>query len=163
MTYQIKYGKGRFPIRQKREDGTYGCRGCGGDIPKNRQTWCSRGCAGRFHPSQVIASVERRDKGVCQLCGFDCAAAKREWRKAVMDLGYSYEPCIAPMKVPRPPRAEYDHIIPFSEGGMTVLENMRTLCSLCHRKVTAEFAAKRAAGRRRAGGTCGETLTIDLQ
>jgi len=34
---------------------------------------------------------------------------------------------------------EYDHIIPFCEGGLTILENMRTLCTPCHKKRTAEW------------------------
>lgn len=34
---------------------------------------------------------------------------------------------------------EMDHIIPFSEGGLTVLENVRTLCILCHKKRTKKW------------------------
>lgn len=64
--------------------------------------------------------VRQRDKHVCQSCKLDI--------KATMSL-----------------REEYDHIIPFSEGGLTVLENMRTLCSPCHNQRTREWKkAKRA-------------------
>ena len=37
---------------------------------------------------------------------------------------------------------EMDHIIPFSEGGLTVIENVRTLCALCHKKRTQQWRAK---------------------
>jgi 5-methylcytosine-specific restriction endonuclease McrA len=37
----------------------------------------------------------------------------------------------------KPKKPEYDHIVPFSEGGLTVLENMRTLCRPCHKARTA--------------------------
>ena len=38
-------------------------------------------------------------------------------------------------------RLEADHIKPFSEGGITHLSNMRTLCSKCHKKRTAFWRA----------------------
>jgi hypothetical protein len=31
---------------------------------------------------------------------------------------------------------QMDHIMPFSEGGLTVIENVQTLCVLCHKKKT---------------------------
>lgn len=34
---------------------------------------------------------------------------------------------------------EMDHIIPYSEGGLTVLENVRTLCVVCHKKRTKKW------------------------
>lgn len=42
-----------------------------------------------------------------------------------------------------------DHIVPVVEGGGECdLENFRTLCHPCHKQVTAELAARRAAERR---------------
>jgi 5-methylcytosine-specific restriction endonuclease McrA len=46
------------------------------------------------------------------------------------------------------PRPEFDHIVPFCEGGLTVLENMRTLCHDCHTKRTADWHKERAEKRR---------------
>lgn len=34
---------------------------------------------------------------------------------------------------------EMDHVLPYSEGGLTVLENVRTLCVLCHKKRTKKW------------------------
>lgn len=46
---------------------------------------------------------------------------------------------------------DIDHIVPVVQGGgSSGPENLRTLCLACHRKVTAELAAKRAAARRAA-------------
>lgn len=42
-----------------------------------------------------------------------------------------------------------DHIVPVVEGGgQCDLSNYRTLCHPCHKRVTAELAARRAAARR---------------
>lgn len=42
-----------------------------------------------------------------------------------------------------------DHIVPVVEGGgLCGLENYRTLCHPCHKRVTAELAARRAEQRR---------------
>lgn len=38
---------------------------------------------------------------------------------------------------------DMDHIIPYSEGGLTILENVRTLCCPCHKKRTAEWRRNR--------------------
>jgi hypothetical protein len=41
---------------------------------------------------------------------------------------------------------EMDHVIPFSEGGITILENVRTLCYLCHKKRTKQWHSERKKG-----------------
>lgn len=132
MSFEIKYNRSRFPAQQRREDGTMGCRGCGEPIPKGRHSWCSNPCVERWHPFFVLDAVKKRDKGICQACGFDTAAREKN-RFGGMSL------------VRRP---EYDHIKPFSEGGLTVVENMRTLCHPCHREVTKSWHGARAAARR---------------
>ncbi len=145
--HNVTYDRARFPKRQKRADGTWGCRGCGGEIPKGRKTWCSHKCVKTYEPASVLIAVRARDKDVCQLCGFDCAKAKREWRKLLFELGLQEHWYWRKEMPPRPPNPEYDHITPFSEGGLTILENMRTLCAPCHRKVTREWRAKRVKRR----------------
>lgn len=150
--FRIIYGRGRFPIRQRREDGTWGCRGCGSAIPKGRLTWCSTACKKRFEPSFVISAVRHRDNGICQRCGFDCAGALKDWQREYWKKQSWTER--QEMRLNKPPAAEYDHIVPFSEGGLTVLENMRTLCGSCHHAVTKEWRQRKrlpAASERCAG------------
>ena len=43
---------------------------------------------------------------------------------------------------------EADHVVPLVEGGPHTLANMRTLCVPCHKRATAELAARRAAVRK---------------
>ena len=140
--FKIKYDRNRFPIRQRREDGTLGCRGCGAAIPKGRKTWCSKACVDRYDPFRVLVAVRKRDGDVCQLCGLDCRKAKAHWLRQ-KPSHYTRDTTWDEWRWKKPPAAEYDHILPFSEGGLTVLENMRTLCAHCHRAVTAAWRKKR--------------------
>jgi len=43
---------------------------------------------------------------------------------------------------------EADHAVALVEGGLNVIENVRTLCLRCHRRETAALAARRALGDR---------------
>jgi 5-methylcytosine-specific restriction protein A len=45
------------------------------------------------------------------------------------------------------PDGECDHIIPESQGGKTVIDNLQWLCCVCHRDKTAREAAA-AQGRK---------------
>ena len=84
------------------------CRGCQTAVPKGRQTWCSNTCYARHYWPIVCREVFKRDAGICQICFVKVA------------------------------RWECDHIVPFSEGGLSVVENCRVLCVPCHKKRTAE-------------------------
>lgn len=155
--------KNRYPKLIYR-DGKPICRGCGGSIPKGRQTWCSAKCYDDFCPQRVIYFVKQRDKGICQLCGIDTKAETKAWEqrkpqapryhdvwnKWPYDIqGFQNTPeYIAFRKALKTwkaesPKPEYDHIKPFSEGGPTTLENMRTLCAKCHRTRTHDWHSKR--------------------
>jgi 5-methylcytosine-specific restriction endonuclease McrA len=87
-------------------------------------------------------AVARRDKGICQLCHLDINEAILAWRKEEPDRWKDFKEWSHWRRLE--PKVEYDHIIPFCEGGLTVLENMRTLCVQCHRKVTREFRKRRS-------------------
>jgi len=141
----IIYGRGRYPKLIAPRI----CRGCHAPVPKNRQTWCSKECYEKYEPASVKRAVIRRDKGICQLCGLDITAAHSEWRKNEPEKWTNGTDNWIARKTWRrnEPKPKYDHIIPFCEGGLTILENMRTLCAECHKKVTAEFRKRRAKAR----------------
>jgi len=142
-----EYDNCRYPRLKKDGEGKNLCRGCHGAITDpRRRTWCSRECLEKYHPMFVMRAVIKRDKFICQKCGLDIKKAGAEWKEKRVSWFDDKEGYKAHKRLN--PKAEYDHIIPFSEGGHTVLENMRTLCRSCHAKVTAEYAAKRAAKRK---------------
>lgn len=84
-----------------------------GDSSKNisfddKNTNTSRNPKGKREPSwQLRFIVMRRDNFKCKLCG----------RTPANDPGVELH---------------IDHITPWSRGGMTVLENLQTLCSVCN-------------------------------
>jgi hypothetical protein len=134
----------RYP-EIKKVDGKILCRGCGKDVPKGRQTWCSNECYDTKCPARVIFAVRNRDKGICQICHIE-TVGKRDplWRWLPNE---SFDNHFARIKELKARRPEYDHIIPFSEGGETIAENMRTLCYACHKKRTSEWQKQRAQKR----------------
>ena len=139
MPYCVKYDRTRFPVQTRNADGKGLCRGCG-ELPKPPKTaWCSAACRERYHPSYVMSAVRARDKDVCAECRGDFSNSKRVW------WGQTWN---ERMEASSRPIAEYDHIVPFSEGGLTVLENIRTLCTTCHAKRTADWYAERAKARK---------------
>ena len=136
------YGRRRYPQQPAKRM----CRGCGKPVPSNRQTWCSNECYHKFDPMHVKWAVDERDARVCKLCGMDMKKEETNWLAKQPDRNKDWLEWCRWKKLR--PVVEYDHIIPFCEGGLTVLENMRTLCVPCHRKVTKEFRARRAKARK---------------
>ena len=61
---------------------------------------------GRYIPRDVMFKIVRRDNHICQVC-------------------HTYVP---------DNQVEFDHIIPFSKGGATTVDNLRLLCRACNRK-----------------------------
>lgn len=172
------YGKrSRFPLQV----GHKKCRGCHGDVPRGRLTWCSNECWNRYEPSRVRYFCRLRDSGICCECGVDTEKEKRKfrlepngvdsshkrfWKNHVFDrmrfdwavkiyLKRKYQLITATKNRREKLSAlgwpkyrsrdwwEMDHIIPFSEGGLTVIENVRTLCCVCHKKRTKKWHKER--------------------
>ena len=89
-----------------------------------------------------------RDQGICALCKMNTMALRDAIMKlhedlrseVVLALGYDLR---------RKRWWDADHVVPMSFGGAgTGLENLRTLCLPCHRKVTTAQARKAALARR---------------
>ena len=96
-------------------------------------------------PSWLRRKVEQRDQGICAGCNMDTWKARRvaEWAvKYFLELGsweWDGRPLLWQMGLPasfavRP--YEIDHIHPISLGGQNVIDNLRTLCRICHQKHT---------------------------
>lgn len=164
-----------LPAIRRDPDGRQVCRWCGAAIPSMRRSWCSQACVDQYGvrawPAHARRMVERRDHGICCLCGVDCLAWKRAYEvererlrgilRAVPagdhDLydRYRDESDLVRTRwqaLRLPPHTwEADHIVPVVDGGGGCgLEGLRTLCLACHRRQTAALRARLALGRRTA-------------
>ena len=149
------------------------CRWCGEQVTPPRRSWCGDSCVQAYlavsDPKTLRKSVLDRDAGVCGLCGRNCVeleARIKAWlgvppyseefpiKKAYMAKcrllarlgisdGSSWRPTIRSLW-------QADHILPVCEGGGECgLENLRTLCSPCHKKETKALAKRRAEAKRK--------------
>lgn len=154
----LSWKEATTPRRFDKQLGKWICRGCQRPIERpGKQSWCSRECEERTLIKcglGVRYQVERRDHGVCAICGVDTIWLRELWKyhlrdamphREWMDLGRMLSGLM------RPSREwwDADHIRPVVEGGGGCgLDNLRTLCVPCHKADTAALAAKRAAERR---------------
>lgn len=140
------------------------CVWCGAELTGRKQHWCSQECVDQYRSMSdwtlIRRHVERRDHGVCALCGCDTFKVQRVVRWAIRisygsarvyrlhhdgvdevlrDLGFDTH---------GDSLWHADHIVPRVEGGTHELENIRTLCHPCHKAETAALAARRAQARR---------------
>lgn len=126
--------KPRYPPLERGPDGKYVCRGCGGAIPPNRETWCSKKCYQEHCPQEAISIVKQRDKEVCQKCGWNYREEVKKWRGSEAAFLYRRQWWEA-----KPTKPEYHHVIPFSEGGSHAADNIMTLCHGCHAAETGAW------------------------
>ncbi len=128
------------------------------------------------HSGHARAAVYKRDRGVCAICGCDASKEYKAWKAhhaeaerlvrwfvnrevfgkvdwaEVKKLRSALSKRLVPNNPGWSPRRstgwDMDHIVPVVKGGGSCgLENLRTLCSPCHRRCTARLAAERAAER----------------
>jgi 5-methylcytosine-specific restriction protein A len=138
------------------ENGKRPCRGCGGALPPRRSRWCGDACMERAYmalSTHARRRVFERDRGVCALCGCDTDFLRRiGWvlrRRDDVEAMWLVRQAWGQERTPWGvwsglPQWEADHIVPLVMGGTNDLENYRTLCIPCHRRVTAELARARS-------------------
>lgn len=168
---------------EKGPNGRNLCRNCRNEVQARRQTFCSDECVHewklRTNPVYQARHVLERDNGVCELCGTDCVILLQELKKLRQqerqelygancydgpylptDKLVRFKARCDELELSQHLRAlcrrlwEMDHRIPVVEGGGECgLENLRTLCWRCHRRVTAELRARRAKNKKGKHGT----------
>lgn len=136
--------------------------------PASRR-WCSQTCRdeGYLRAGFIEGPVEKRDKGVCALCGVDTWAINRRVKRIYERSKGHWNNDFTARKT-RPftyarirrfarqtgyyPNArpyEIDHIVPVCEGGGCCgLDNLRTVCFDCHRHETAKLRKRLAVVRK---------------
>lgn len=140
------------------------CTWCGRKLPSARMTWCPdqdhatgfNACLAEFFARQHYPSARPyvwiRDRGSCRNCGRDLRWQEEHRRTTWHGRAWtSVEAWEAwRLRVGRGPEPwECDHIVPVAEGGGDLgFENLQVLCVPCHKRKTAEQAARAAAARR---------------
>ncbi len=133
---------------EKTEDGLTCCRWCGMGVRPPRRTLCSKECEHelklRISGRYLRDCVYKRDKGVCNICNTD---TKLIAKLAIELMGKERDQYLKDNNISLKRKIwirkhggglwDADHIIPVKDGGgMCGLENLRTLCIACHKKVT---------------------------
>lgn len=151
------------------------CRRCGAEVGKGRRTFCGDDCVHehriRTDPGYVRRCLEERDHGICRSCGLDTVELRRQlfnemecrglraatWRQTYTRQGLEqFQDSVERrhgiryhVLMGRTSLWDADHILEVVEGGGECgLENYQTLCLGCHRRKTADLAARRAERRR---------------
>lgn len=159
--------------RPRSPEGRPLCRRCGEPVGRGRRTFCSDPCVHewklRTDASYLRHHVFERDQGICAVCGLDCDGLKKALAWILRKVSWAaWRELISVLPEAQPNRRnlwDADHIVPVVEGGgQCGLDNIRTLCLPCHRRVTAELARRRtrvsqndsAAGQNALSGIPGE-------
>ena len=137
-------GPARGLALPKGENGRNLCRWCNLEVPKGRQTFCSEWCVEQWRLRTDMSYLRERtfarDRGVCSQCSVDTLA---EFNHMKRQRGTGRTRALAKWGLRAMTRKslwDADHIVPVVEGGGGCdLANIRTLCLLCHRKVTTEL------------------------
>jgi len=124
------------------------CRWCKLEVGPGRVTFCSDYCVEewrlRTDTNFLRDKAYARDRGVCALCGVNTDLA---WRELRASRGAKRIRLLTHWGLKSRSRKtlwDADHIVPVVEGGGECdLSNIRTLCLLCHRGVTAQLRARR--------------------
>lgn len=120
------------------------CRWCAIEVPPPRRTFCSEWCVHewrlRTDAGYLRDRVFLRDKGVCAICRVNTVEAHLQLRRARGERRQERLVKWGLRGVNRKSLWDADHILPVAEGGGECdLENIRTLCLICHRQATQEL------------------------
>lgn len=129
------------------------CRWCSLEVPRGRFTFCSAYCVHewkmRTQPGYLREQVLERDRGICAICRIDTIAAARQIRYSRGARRTTLLEHWGLEKRTRKSLWDADHVLPVAEGGGECdLDNIRTLCLLCHRQATVALR-KRIRDRKR--------------
>jgi 5-methylcytosine-specific restriction protein A len=132
----------------KTEEGLPCCRWCNKGVIKPRRTICSPECEHqlklRISGRYMRDCVYMRDKAICNICNIDTKLIAKEALKLNNDERNVYLTSYnisLKRKLWKQKHGgglwDADHILPVKDGGgMCGLENLRTLCISCHKKIT---------------------------
>ncbi len=125
------------------------CRWCDLEIlARRRRTFCSDYCVHQWRlrtdPGYVRDQVFARDHGICAVCRIDTLAAYNALKRARGPARFAGLRLYGMRSIAtRRSLWDADHILPVAEGGgQCDLDNLRTLCLLCHREATAQLRAR---------------------
>jgi 5-methylcytosine-specific restriction protein A len=126
------------------------CRWCSLEVPPRRFTFCSDWCVHewrlRTDPGYLRGQVLARDRGLCALCRVDTLAAFHQLKRARGTHKLKLLERWGFKRLTRKTLWDADHIIPVVEGGGECdLENLRTLCLVCHRQQTQALRRRLAS------------------
>lgn len=133
----------------KTEDGLTMCRWCNKGVKPPRRTLCSEECAHeikiRCNGKYMRECVYKRDKGICSICNIDTKEIAKKIKEATcenINAKLLLEHSISKKRKIWKRKFggglwDADHIKPVKDGGgQCGLENLRTLCIKCHKKIT---------------------------
>jgi 5-methylcytosine-specific restriction protein A len=134
-----------YPKRRDAE-GRPLCRYCGSLVPKPRRWWCSQDCVENAmivcHPAFAAEKTFKRDNKTCQDCGLKTFPQEvLEKRKGFRQLtlkgrgGFCSRPSMIDGYDLLKSFLECHHIVAVKDGGGECgLDNLITLCQICHKK-----------------------------
>ena len=128
------------------------CRWCNLEVPSGRRTFCSEWCVHewrlRTDPGYLREQVFQRDRGICSLCGVDGRAAYFELKRSRGTHRQRLLERWGLQRLTRKTLWDADHIVAVAEGGGECdLDNLRTLCLICHARETAGLRRRLVTSR----------------
>lgn len=148
-TLADQYKKHGIPPIIRNAQGQILCRYCSTIVKSPRRVFCSAECAYEYNiridTNFARQEVKKRDKGICQICKRDCIKLQRELQYLSIEeriiiaeeLGF---PLFRVKSKKCKSLWDMDHATPVVLGGGSCgLDNLRTLCCVCHAVETFEL------------------------